>query len=266
MESVMTQASAKTSLGKLYYRTAGSGDKAFVCIHGMGQTSWYWKRAIEHLPAGWQGYAVDLFGFGDSDRLAGGSSIDLHAESVAEFLNGLPQSRVVLGANSLGGVVAMRLAVRSLAKLDGLFLTATGPLVRNEVSLKTYRDKLAVMDISVETVRPIVMGFTHQPLSDEQVGRMAEEMAKSQRMAMTETLTSSLATNLIADLPLIKTPTLILQGAEDKGRTVEDGIVVSTGVADGRLIVLPRVGHTPMLEAADEFQFWLNGTLSRWVS
>lgn len=257
--------SAETPFGKLHYRTAGHGDKAFVCIHGLGQTSLYWEDAIQHLPEGWKGYAVDLLGFGDSDRLPSGYSIDLHAESLASVIAGLPQTRVVLGANSLGGVVAMRLVIRSLATLQGLFLTATGPKVGNPDGLRAYRNRLATMEITPETVRPIVTGFTYQTLPEDLVTQMADEMAKSQRIAMTETLLSSLDTDLVADLPLIKLPTLILQGAEDKGRTVEDGVIVSTGVADGRLVVLPRVGHTPMLEAAAEFQFWLNHTLEHWV-
>jgi pimeloyl-ACP methyl ester carboxylesterase len=253
----------KTRIGDLSCRTAGSGDKAFVCIHGMGQTSLYWERAIEQLPAGWQGYAVDLPGFGDSVRLSGGYSIDLHAESIADAMAGLPQKRVVLGANSLGGVVAMRLLVRALARPDGLFLTATGPKVGNPDGLRAYRDRLAGMDITVESVRPIVTGFTYRPLPPEMTTRLAEEFAKSHRVAMTETLSSSLDTDLIADLPKITTPTVILQGAEDKGRTIQDGVIITNGVSDGRLLVLPRVGHTPMLEAPDEFQFWLNHSLSR---
>jgi pimeloyl-ACP methyl ester carboxylesterase len=262
---MIRRGSAATPFGRLHYRTAGTGDKAFVCIHGLGQTSLYWERAIEQLPAGWQGYAIDLLGFGDSDRLPGGYSIDLHAESLAGVIAGLAQTRVVLGANSLGGVVAMRLVIRSLAKLQGLFLTATGPKVGNPDGLRAYHDRLATMEITPETVRPIVTGFTYQVLPEDFVTQMADDMAKSQRIAMTDTLMSSLDTDLVADLPLIKLPTLILQGAEDKGRTVEDGVVVTKGVADGRLVVLPRVGHTPMLEAAEEFQFWLNQTLEHWT-
>lgn len=258
--------SADTPAGRLNYRTAGSGDKAFVCIHGLGQTSMYWERVIDRLPSGWQGYAVDLPGFGDSVHLEGGYSIDLHAESLAAVIAGVPQKRVVLGANSLGGVVAMRLVVRGLSRLEGLFLTATGPKVGNPDGLKAYRDRLATMEIDAGTVRSIVTGFTFQAMPADLVTQMAEEFARSHRLAMTDTLSSSLATNLVADLAQIRVPTLILQGAEDKGRTVEDGVVVTNGVADGRLVVLPRVGHTPMLEAPEEFQFWLNRTLERWVS
>lgn len=261
---MIRHASAQTTLGKLHYRTAGSGEKAFVCIHGLGQSSLYWEDAIQHLPLGWQGYAVDLLGFGESDQLPGDYSIDLHAESISSVIAGLPQKRVVLGANSLGGVVAMRLVIRSLAKLEGLFLTATGPRVGNPEGLRIYRDRLATMEINPETVRPIVSGFTNQILAEGMVTKLANEMAKSQRIAMTDTLLSSLDTDLVTDLPLIKVPTLILQGAEDKGRTVADGVMVANGVADGRLVVLPRVGHTPMLEAPAEFQFWLNQTLGYW--
>lgn len=255
---------AETPFGKLHYRSAGGGEKAFVCIHGLGQTSLYWEQVIQDLPAGWQGYAVDLLGFGESDRLEGSYSIDLHAESVAAMIAGLAQKRVVLGANSLGGVVAMRLVIRALARLDGLFLTATGPKVGNPDGLRAYRDRLSTIDINADQMRPIVTGFTHQKLPEVLVSKMADEMAKSQRSAMTDTLLSSLDTDLVADLPLIKVPTLILQGAEDKGRTVADGVTVINGVADGTLVVLPRVGHTPMLEAAGAFQFWLNQTLEHW--
>jgi pimeloyl-ACP methyl ester carboxylesterase len=159
----------------------------------------------------------------------------------------------------------MRLLIRGLATPAGLFLTATGPKVGNPDGLRTYRDRLATMEINAETVRPIVTGFTYRPLPPDATTRLAGEFVKSHRLAMTETLSSSLETNLVADLPRITAPTLVLQGAEDKGRTIEDGVTITNGVRDGRLVVLPRVGHTPMLEAADEFQFWLNATLMRLI-
>lgn len=250
---------------KLNYRAAGNGERAFVCIHGMGQSSLYWEKCIGSLPPGWQGFALDLLGFGDSEQIPTGYSIDFHARMVAEFISQLPQRHVVLGANSLGGVVAMALAIQALVPLKGLFLTATGPNVRNPDGLRAYRARLAEMDLTVEHLRSIVSGFFFRAQPAEDIDKYAAAMAKAHRVAMVETLASSLETDLVPNLGKIRVPTLILQGMEDKGRTVEDGLVVAGGVVDGRLVVLPRVGHTPMIDAPQEFQHWLNTTLERWT-
>lgn len=246
------------------YVTAGSGSKAMVCVHGLGQSGYIWQRVLEALPPGWQGYAVDLLGFGDSDKPATGYSIAAHARSVREFIESIPQDVVVLAANSLGGVIAVTVALDDADRLAGLVLAATGACVRDPVALARYRERLATMEMTQENRLAIAKNYCHRPQEEEVLSRLAEEVGKARREAMLETMSSSLETDLRPQLGRIALPTLVVQGMEDRGRTPEDGLEIVRGLVDGRLLVLPNVGHTPMLDAPREFQSWLNGVLASW--
>ena len=247
------------------YVTAGSGDKALVCVHGLGQSSFIWARVVESLPPGWQGYAFDLLGFGDSSKPDSGYSIAMHARTVAGFVASIAQDRVVLAANSLGGVVALTVALNLPTRLSGLVLAATGARVRDPDSLRRYRDHLAQLDMTHDNCLAIARKYCFQPQNPDVLNRLAIAVGKARREAMLETMISSLATDLRGDLPRIELPTLVVQGMEDAGRTPEDGLEIARGVRDGRLLALPRVGHTPMLDAPEEFQRWLTGAITSWL-
>jgi pimeloyl-ACP methyl ester carboxylesterase len=249
----------------LSYLTSGSGGRAVVCVHGMGQSSYIWQAVIEALPPGWQGYALDLLGFGNSDKPESGYSIGEHASSVSQFIDGLPQREVIVAANSLGGVVAMTLALQRQARLKGMVLAATGARVRDPQGLVAYREHISTMPMTPENLRSIARNYSHKQLDDDILERLASEIGKAKREAMLETMTSSLDTDLLADLGGIEIPILVIQGMEDKGRPPADGLAIARAVKDGRLLVLPAVGHSPMLDAPDEFQLWLNTAISSWV-
>lgn len=249
----------------MHFRTAGTGDLAIVCVHGLAQSGYLWESTLNALPLGWSAYAVDLVGFGASAQPETGYTIDFHAECLREFILGIPQRTVILAANSLGGVIAMKLAADHPNLISGLVLVATGARVRDPVALASSRERWKTLALNEENCRAIARRYTFQTLKDEVLQRIASEVAKASRAAVLETMASSLATDLTASLPLITAPTLVIQGIEDLGRPPADGIVISAGVLDGRMIALPRVGHTPMLDAPEEFQRWLHSFLETWT-
>lgn len=250
---------------RLHYRKSGGGSKALVCVHGLAQSGLMWASVIERLPKDWTGYALDLLGFGASDQPGGGYSIGFHAGTVAEFIAAIPEQHVVLAANSLGGVVAMTAALDPSDKLFGLVLAGTGPRVRDPAKLMAYRDRLSTMEMSRENLYAMAQGYCFNELPALQLDAIADEIAKASRTAILETMTSSLDTDLTAHLRRISLPTLVVQGLQDQGRPPEDGLTIVRGLQDGRLVVLPRVGHTPMLDAPDEFQELLTSTLRTWA-
>ena len=261
----VTAASIELDGSRISYLTAGSGDRAVVCVHGLGQSSVIWKRVVEALPPGWQGYALDLLGFGDSSKPESGYSLGMHARTVGAFLDAIPQQRVVLAANSLGGVVALSVARDRQSEPAGLVLAATGARVRDPDGLRRYRERLAAMEMTHAACLDIARKWCFRTQNDEVLNELALAVGKARREAMLETMSSSLATDLRPDLATIALPTLVVQGMEDAGRTPEDGLEIARGVQDGRLLVLPRVGHTPMLDAPEEFQRWLTSAITSWL-
>ena len=251
-------------LGTMSFLETAAADRAVVCLHGLGQSSLMWRDSIGRLPAGWQGFAIDMLGFGDSDKPDSGYSIGMHAETVARFIEQLPHQHVVLAANSIGGVVALTTVVDHPGlNLRGLILVSSGPRVADKDAASAYRDKLKTLDMDLETARTTVRAFTHRELEDHRWTQVATEMVKARTAALHETLTSSITTDMVPRLAEIDVPTLVIQGREDRARSPEDGLTIVRGVPNARLVVLPEAGHTPMIEVPEEFQIWFDAMLGK---
>ena len=110
-----------------YRRFDRGGEGPTVCfVHGSGGTKDVWKsqaRLADRFP----GVAVDLSGHGDSDDVgtaAGPETLDAYADDVVAVTEATDAT--VLCGNSLGGAVALRVALDRDLGLDGLVLAGTG--------------------------------------------------------------------------------------------------------------------------------------------
>lgn len=110
------------------YRVRGdeAADSGLLCIHGSGGTNDVWtgqSRLADQTPV----VAVDLSGHGDSDDVdadGGADALEAYADDVVAVAEETGAS--VLVGNSLGGAVAMWVALERDLSLDGLVLTGTG--------------------------------------------------------------------------------------------------------------------------------------------
>ena len=91
--------------GLVHYEVIGRG-KPLVFVHGWLGSWRYWVPAMEGLSVGHRSYALDLWGFGDSDKLDRHYSVDGYVGLLGEFLDHLGVQRVSLVGHALGGMVA----------------------------------------------------------------------------------------------------------------------------------------------------------------
>jgi pimeloyl-ACP methyl ester carboxylesterase len=69
---------------------------------------------------------------------------------------------------------------------------------------------------------------------------------------MRETIKKALNEDLLPDLPKIKVKTLIVWGKEDKLLPVQCAYVFKEKIAGSQLEIMPKVGHSPHLEAPEK--------------
>ncbi len=92
------------------YLRAGEGPPLLL-LHALGESALDWRWVLPDLARRHSVYAPDLPGFGDSFKLAADYSPAFFEGFVAAFLDALGVERAVVVGNSLGGLIALRLAL-----------------------------------------------------------------------------------------------------------------------------------------------------------
>src|SRR5215471_21206345 len=101
-----------TERAPLFIHRWGEGSVPCVLIHGLGDGAYVWMDLLRNLPAGYEAFAVDLRGHGNSPRSADGQYlVSQHTADVIQALDSLRIDRAVLIGHSLGGEIAARIAI-----------------------------------------------------------------------------------------------------------------------------------------------------------
>ena len=101
--------------GRIFYKTAGIGHTGtpLIFIHGVGagSSSFMWRKNFDALARDFRVYALDLLGFGLSDKPGNASySADLYVELISDFIREVCGYPVNVVASSLGAAYAIRVA------------------------------------------------------------------------------------------------------------------------------------------------------------
>ncbi len=116
--------STVTDEGRISTLTAGQGETV-ICIHGLGGTKASFLTTIAALSGERRVIAMDLPGFGDSEKpLGAGYDAPYFAEAVIGLLDGLGIERAHLVGNSMGGRVAIEVGLLHPDRVRSLVLLA----------------------------------------------------------------------------------------------------------------------------------------------
>ncbi|OZM75147.1 alpha/beta hydrolase [Amycolatopsis antarctica] len=259
-------------------RTPGADGAQAVYVHGLGGSSTNWTDLAAQLAPFASGVAPDLPGFGFSEPASDFAfSLDAHAEVLATFVEGLGAGPVHLLGNSMGGAISLLLAarrpelVRTLTLIspampdlrpdprrlsDPLmalaYLPVVGRGVRRRLAAQGPRERARqVIDLCYADPE----AFPEHRL-DELAAEHAERAAfRWAAPALSRSTFGILRTWLVrgerslwAAAPKVRAPTLVVWGTQDRIITVRRAMRTARLLPRGRLLVLPRTGHTAQME------------------
>lgn len=111
----------RLSQGQIFWRETGQGE-ALVFLHGECSDSSQWLDFLLQLGDGYQCFAPDLLGFGDSEQPEVVHSIQWQSEVLEEFFKTLHLKKMFLIGDSLGAWIACRYALNHPDQVKGLIL------------------------------------------------------------------------------------------------------------------------------------------------
>jgi pimeloyl-ACP methyl ester carboxylesterase len=114
---------------KLFYEEAGAGDPPMVFVHGWTCNHSYFAPQFDHFKARHRVVAVDLRGHGASDQPEHGYTMAGFADDVAWMCVELGVDRPVVIGHSMGGVIALELAVRHPDLAGAVVMVDPAPII-----------------------------------------------------------------------------------------------------------------------------------------
>jgi pimeloyl-ACP methyl ester carboxylesterase len=229
-----------------------------VFLHGLSGSISTWQMVMGELADRYRVAAIDLPGHGQSDKPDPSTfdyAVPSFANSIAAAIRNANLGPAIVVGHSLGGAVALQLALEHADSVLGLVLVNSAGL-GSEIS----PDLLALMDQEPGpgTARALLqLFFEDQALVldrgvDEMAqGQLSEGGWKAQRATAAAAFSSNGQTiDALNRLSEITTPTLILWGAKDRLMPVDHAIHAAGMMPDATLKLLPAIGHVPQVEAA----------------
>jgi pimeloyl-ACP methyl ester carboxylesterase len=150
----------ETEAGSYSGLEAGTGPPVLM-LHGLGATKAEFLPTVAALARSYRTIAVDLLGFGDSDKPLGASyGPDFQARGIAHLMDALELERAHFIGHSMGGRVALEVGFRHPARTRGLVLMTPAMAWLRERRwapyLRLVRPELGLLQI---TPRPLVEAF-----------------------------------------------------------------------------------------------------------
>ena len=230
-----------------------------VLVHGFASAIEAWSPVIPALSKTHRVVALDLKGFGWTDRPEGDYSPDAQARIVLKLLELRGVQKTALVAHSWGSSVALAAALAAPERFTKIAL----------YDAWVYEDQLPTFFhwARAEGVGEMLFGLYYKQRADERMALaffdkryVTERLVEDVDAALERpgTVAAALAAvrgqryaEVEAKYRTIDKPTLLLWGREDLVTPVKYGERLARELPNSRLVVYPRCGHFPMIEARD---------------
>ncbi len=240
---------------KLGYLAAGQGEPV-VLVHGWPTFSHLWRHQIPALAERYRVYALDLPGFGDSDKPTDVRyALNFFANVLAGFLDALGIEKVTLVCHDIGGPVVLLFSVRNPERVKRLVILDTTaypdlplmvrlllPVARLPgaggllVSRRGLRLLLQIGTVRKGVITDELVTAYNRPLSDDPIARktLLRILIEQDPREMIE----------IADnLGRIAAPTLILWSEKDPSAPLSIARRLQADISGSVLKTIPDCGH-----------------------
>jgi 3-oxoadipate enol-lactonase len=254
----------------LSYLRAGDGGQAVVLLHGLGAFKELWWSTLLALAPHYRAFAPDMPGHGDSPLAHKGQMAGM-AQLIAEFCADHGLERIALVGHSMGGNVALELALLRPDLVERLVLVdaaanAPGlmPLPVNPLLCVTYG--WPVLRISQQIRR--IMEPLGRRVSHTHGGGWVRPLLRRQAYAATldpagqyALLQGLFANPLLERVAGLRVPTLVVSGQLDTLIPLAHSRRLAKIIPKARLAIIPGAIHNPMDERPRAFARILLGFL-----
>ena len=251
------------------FRTAGDKGTAVILVHGLGDALETWEPNINALAERHRVYALDLVGFGRSDKPPIQPSLSFGAQFISDFMETQHIGRASLVGNSMGGAVSLQFALQFPDKLEKLVLENTAGLGKGVITIFRWLSIPMIGELLSRPSRRGTIWLFKQIVYDPTV--ITDDLVElyyqlASLPGAQKSLLSTLRTGInlfgqrpqftrpiVENLGKITCPTLIIWGQQDRIIPVEHARVAKDGIPNAKLHIFDSCGHGPHFEHPEDY-------------
>jgi pimeloyl-ACP methyl ester carboxylesterase len=265
---------------------SGDGPEQVVCLHGLGSNKTSFFETVSALSPQATVHALDLPGFGSSGKPARGRyDAPWFAAHVSEYLDAQGIERAHLVGNSMGGRVALELALSEPGRVSSLSLLAPAVAFRRRrlfvPIVRMLRPELAALPHAIREahVRAQLRSmFAHPDRLDPAAADVAaDEFCRAYRSRSARVAFFAALRNIYLDPPFgerglwtrlagLEAPSLFVWGDSDRLVPSGFGRHVAEALPAARQVVLSECGHVPQVELPERTNELIRETIEAGVS
>jgi 3-oxoadipate enol-lactonase len=254
---------------RVHYDLLGVDDAPIVCfVHSLASDGGMWAEQVAAtLDGGFRVLRVDMRGHGGSEAIPGPYSMDALADDVAALLELLKIERTHFVGLSVGAMIGQSLAIRYGAKISSLLLCDSQPSAP-PTARASWSAPLAMVRQS-NSLTPVRSGMLRAFLSDAFKARRPARWAQIESTLLATSPTGFEGCvaamsdfDFTADLPSVRTPTLVLCGAADPMTPPAENQRLAALIPGARYEEIPDARHFANVEQPETF----NRILTEWLN
>ena len=254
--------------GLVHYEVIGRG-RPVILLHGWLGSWRYWMGTMEALARKYRCYALDFWGFGDSDKSRTRCSLSDYLILVDAFMERLGLLDAPLVGHSMGGTIAIRLALEYPQRVSRLVLVSTPVAGRSVTPIIKLASNPTLNRLFWR--RQVIAGWG-RPLLQRWIAtgwqvwyrEILDDVLKVTATAAQQSGRSLIQTDLRSQLQYLKLPVTALHGGQDSVVAPSELRHFQNGsLPTATAVPFPRSQHFPMLDAPDQFYQTVLEALSR---
>ncbi len=239
--------------------------RPLVLLHGVGASRAVWRHVTPALAEDHHVIAPDLPGFGQSSPATGGFDLHTAAAALADRLAERAGEPFNLLGNSLGGAVALKLAVLRPDLVRRLVLSAPAGLAPRSTPVAAAAGALTDPMVRVRRLvgapvawnptarRALLCGAIAEPhrLSADDARMMLRSSRGSTRIGAA--VAAVLRADLRSELARLEAPLGVIWGWRDRIIPISTLRYIRAARPDVVVVTIPRAAHVPQVECPAEF-------------
>lgn len=242
---------------------------SIVLIHGAGDSSAVWELQTKEFSTRHKVLAVDLPGHGQRLSESGFISHEKNADEVCRLMDANGIATAVIVGHSMGGGVAMMLALNHPERVQALMLVATGARLKMRPEFmeqaKATAEKYGKTMPSSTHIIPVEQ-MVHPEIPADVVAWLKPRVGQASAEATYADFQANSSFDVMSRLGEIKAPTLVIGGSEDKMAPNKFSEFMANAIPGATMEVISPSAHYPMVEQSEKFNHTFEAFLTKALS